>query len=178
MIGPIVLAAYIAAIPAANYLIQHVGTVCLPDGPCLLPVWPGILAPSGVILAGLALVLRDLVQRTMGLNWSVAAIGVGAALSALLAPPALVAASTASFLLSELADLLVYTPLQKRGLVRAVVASSVIGLAIDSSVFLWLAFGSLAHIEGQIIGKLWMVALAAITLRLLCPPTRTAKVAA
>ena len=31
---------------------------------------------------------------------------------------------------------------------------------LDSAVFLYLAFGSLAYIEGQIIGKLIMVALA------------------
>ena len=45
-------------------------------------------------------------------------------------------------------------------MIRAVVASSVVGLVLDSAVFLYLAFGSLAYIEGQIIGKLIMVALA------------------
>ena len=35
-----------------------------------------------------------------------------------------------------------------------------VGLLIDSAVFLYLAFGSLAYIEGQIIGKLLMVLLA------------------
>lgn len=169
MTGLILLSVYVATIPAANYLVQHLGTVCVPDGPCLLPVWPGVLAPSGVMLAGLALVLRDLVQRTMGLGWSVAAIALGAALSAWLAPPALVAASTAAFLVSELADLFVYTPLQRRGLIRAVVASSAIGLVIDSTVFLWLAFGNLDHIAGQIIGKFWMVAAASLALTLMRP---------
>jgi uncharacterized PurR-regulated membrane protein YhhQ (DUF165 family) len=81
-------------------------------------------------------------------------------LSAFFAPPALVVASAAAFLLSELADLAVYTPLQKRGLVLAVFASSVVGLVIDSAVFLYLAFGSLDYILGQIVGKAWMVLAA------------------
>jgi hypothetical protein len=34
------LLAYIACIPAANWMISHIGTECLPNGPCLLPVWP------------------------------------------------------------------------------------------------------------------------------------------
>jgi queuosine precursor transporter len=70
-----------------------------------------------------------------------------------------VVASASAFLLSELADLFVYTPLQRRRFVTAVVASSVVGLAVDSAVFLYLAFGSLDFLPGQILGKLWMVAL-------------------
>jgi uncharacterized PurR-regulated membrane protein YhhQ (DUF165 family) len=158
--GFLFLALFGLCIPAANWLIGHAGTMCIPQGPCLIPVAPGVMAPSGVLMVGLALVLRDLVQRRLGLAWSAAAILAGAALSALLAPPALVIASAVAFLLSELADLLVYTPLQRRGLVRAVVASSLAGLVVDSIVFLQLAFGSLDFLPGQVIGKLWMVALS------------------
>ena len=32
--------AFIACIPAANWMIGHLGTECLPNGPCLVPVWP------------------------------------------------------------------------------------------------------------------------------------------
>src|SRR5216683_3745396 len=98
-------------IPAANWLIGHVGTVCAPQGPCLVPVAPGLMAPSGVMMIGFALVLRDLVQRRLGVGVSAGAILVGSAISALLAPPALVIASATAFFLSELADLAVYTPL-------------------------------------------------------------------
>ncbi len=42
----------------------------------------------------------------------------------------------------------------------AVLASSVVGLIADSVLFLWLAFGSLDYLAGQILGKLWMVLLA------------------
>lgn len=158
--GALFLAAFACTIPLANWLIGNVGTVCVPDGPCLIPVAPGILAPSGVLAIGAALVLRDLVQRRLGLLWSFAAIAIGAILSVFFAPPALVIASTAAFALSETADLLVYTPLQRRGLLLAATASSVVGLIIDSIVFLTLAFGSLDLLPGQILGKLWMVAAA------------------
>ena len=158
--------AFIACIPTANWMMGHVGTVCISSGPCLLPVFPWgpdghpLMAPSGVAMAGLALVLRDLVQRRLGRVAALLAITAGAALSGAVAPPQLVMASTAAFFISELADLLVYTPLQKLGLVIAVMASSLVGLIADSLLFLWLAFGSLEFLEGQIVGKAWMVLLA------------------
>ena len=158
--GIVFLVLFALTIPAANWLIGHVGTVCQPAGPCLVPVAPGLMAPSGVIMAGAALVLRDLVQRRLGATTSSLAILVGAVLSAMLAPPALVVASAAAFLLSEFADLAVYTPLVRRGLIVAVVASSVVGLVVDSIVFLWLAFGSLDFLLGQIVGKAWVVLLS------------------
>lgn len=155
------LAAYIACIPVANWAIQHVGTVCAPDGgPCLIPVAPGLMAPSGVMFAGLALVLRDLVQRRLGALASLGAIFIGSAVSAWLAPAALIVASATAFFLSELADFGVYTPLQKRGLVKAVLFSSLVGLVADSVVFLWLAFGNLDFLTGQVVGKTWMVLLS------------------
>jgi queuosine precursor transporter len=158
--------AFIACIPIANWMIGHVGTVCVPQGPCLVPVAPwgpdghALMAPSGVLMIGLALVLRDLVQRRLGRSVAITAIVAGAALSGAVAPPQLIVASATAFLLSELADFAVYTPLQSRGLVLAVLASSVVGLVVDSVLFLWLAFGSLDYLAGQILGKLWMVLLA------------------
>ena len=155
--GYIYLAAFALCIPAANWLISNVGTACIPQGPCIIPVAPGLTAPSGVLMIGLALVLRDLVQRSLGVKWATSAILVGASLSALFAAPTLVMASAVAFLLSELADLAVYTPLQRKRLVFAVFASSAVGLVIDSAIFLYLAFGSLDFIAGQIVGKAWMV---------------------
>lgn len=155
--GLIFLAGFAACVPAANFLIQYVGTECAAGGPCLIPVAPGVMAPSGVVMVGLALTLRDLVQRRLGIGLSAIAVLVGAALSAVFAPPALVIASAAAFLLSEFADLGVYTPLQRRGLVLAATASSLVGIVIDSIVFLWIAFADLSFLTGQIIGKSWMV---------------------
>jgi hypothetical protein len=149
-----------ASIPLSNWMIGHVGVVCPAHAPCLLPVGPGILAPSGVLVVGLAFVLRDLVQRRLGRNWTLLAIAVGALLSALLAPPPLVVASGGAFAISELADFAVYTPLQRRGLVLAVLVSSLVGLVVDSILFLQLAFGGLEFLMGQVLGKVWMVLLS------------------
>ena len=120
--GAIFLTLFALTIPAANWLIGHAGTACVPQGPCVIPVAPGIMAPSGVTMVGVALVLRDLVQRRLGTGLSVLAILCGAGLSALVAPPALILASAVAFLLSEFADLAVYTPLARRRLVAAVIA--------------------------------------------------------
>lgn len=158
--GMVLLCLFALTIPAANWLIGHVGTACLPQGPCVLPVAPGLMAPSGVTMVGVALVLRDLLQRRLGTLIAVLAILFGCGLSALLAPASLVIASAAAFLLSEFADLAVYTPLARRRLVAAVVASGAVGLIVDSIVFLWLAFGSLDFLAGQVVGKAWMVLLS------------------
>jgi len=165
--GLVFFALFCLTIPAANWLIQNVGTVCSLNGPCLIPVAPGILAPSGVLMVGAALVLRDLVQRRLGFMASVIAILAGAVLSISLAPMSLVVASAAAYLLSEFADLAVYTPLQERRFVVAVIASSAAGLVVDSIVFLWLAFGSLDFLLGQVIGKGWMVLLSVPLIMLL-----------
>lgn len=161
MSGVLALFAFILTIPAANWMIGNLGTVCVPSGPCLIPVAPGLAAPSGVLMIGAALVLRDLVQRNLGRSWALGAIGAGAILAAVISPPALVLASAFAFLLSELADFAIYTPLEKRGLPLAVAASGVAGLVVDSVLFLWLAFGSLDYLAGQVVGKAWMVLAAA-----------------
>jgi uncharacterized PurR-regulated membrane protein YhhQ (DUF165 family) len=158
--GGLFLVLFCLTIPAANWMIGNVGLVCVAGGPCLLPVAPGLMAPSGVLMVGAALVLRDLVQRRLGIEFGIAAIIAGAALSAGLAPRSLVIASTAAFLLSEFVDFAVYTPLARRRLVLAVVASGLVGIVVDSLIFLWLAFGSLDFIGGQIVGKAWMVLLS------------------
>lgn len=162
MLGLASFVAFLSAMPIANWLIKNVGVTCVPNGPCLIPVWPGIMSPSGVLVIGLAFVARDFLQREWGPRWALAAIALGAVISGMISPPALVVASAAAFALSELSDFAVYTPLRKRGFALAVAASSVVGLMVDSVLFLWLAFGSLDHIEGQIIGKMWMVLAASL----------------
>lgn len=156
-IGYIYLIGFVGTIFLANWLITNVGYFC--DPVCVIPVWPGIMAPSGVLAIGLGFTLRDLVQRHLGLGWTVGAIVVGAGLSALLSP-ALALASGAAFLLSETLDLAIYTPLQKRNFLAAVAISNTAGVLVDSVVFLTLAFGSLEFLPGQIIGKLAMTLVA------------------
>lgn len=154
---------FLATIPLANWMIGNVGT-CVPQGPCLIPVWPGVLAPSGVLVAGLAFVLRDWVHEQLGVAVCVGLIVAGAGLSVLVASPAVAIASGAAFLISELADLLVYAPLRERHLLSAVALSSIVGSVVDSAAFLLIAFGSLQYIVGQVLGKAWMVAAAMLVI--------------
>lgn len=165
IVSALIVAAFLASIPAANWMIGNVGVQPDPTGPHMLPVWPGILAPSAVYAVGITLVLRDLVQRRVGKPATFALILVGAALSAVISP-VLALASGLAFLVSETVDFAVFTALEKRGLAVAIAASNVVALIVDSLVFLALAFGSLAFIEGQIIGKTWatLAALAVIVL--------------
>lgn len=152
--------AFALTVPAANWLIGNVGTQFDPGGPHLIPVGFGLVAPSGVLMVGASLVLRDVVHELGGWKAAFVAILIGACLAWFVAEPTLVIASVAAFVAAELADLAVYAPLRKRRLTLAVVASGLVGSIADSAVFLWLAFGSLAFIEGQILGKLWMSLLA------------------
>ncbi|MDQ3655116.1 MAG: hypothetical protein M3457_08565 [Chloroflexota bacterium] len=125
--GLIYLVGFIGSIWFANWLVTHWGTVRFGDGPWLIPVWPGgltpsgnpIYAPSGVLAIGISFTLRDLVQRRLGVKVTVLAIVAGALLSAAL-DTSLALASGVAFLLAEMLDLVVYTPLQRRHLVRAV----------------------------------------------------------
>ena len=147
-------AGYILTIFGANWAIATFG---------LVPVGFGLMAPAGVYFAGLAFTLRDLAQETLGRYWTLAAVIAGAGLSALVSPQFAVA-SGAAFLVSELADMAVYTPLRERGRwLTAVAASNTVGLAVDSALFLWLAFGSLEFLAGQVVGK-GVLTVAAVTL--------------
>lgn len=153
---------FIATIPAANWLVGNVGTMCFPGGPCVIPVGFGLFAPSGVLLVGLAFVLRDFVQQSLGARAALVGIVSGSVMSFTIAPPALAMASAAAFLVSEMADWAVYTPLRRRGFLIAVAISSLVGLVIDSAAFLWIAFGSLDTLMGQMVGKTWALVAALV----------------
>jgi queuosine precursor transporter len=144
------LIGYIAVIVLANWAISTFG---------LVPVGFGLVAPAGVYFAGLAFTFRDLVQERLGRLWTVLAIVLGASVSAVISPQFALASGVA-FLLSELADFAVYTPLRQRNWLGAVALSNTVGLVADSVLFLALAFGSLEFLAGQIVGKLWMTVLA------------------
>ena len=153
---------YIASIWLANWMIQNVGD-CIPDGPCVIPVGFGYTAPSGVLMIGLALVLRDAIHETHGRIWVVGAIIVGAVLSSSISP-ALALASGVAFAVSETGDMLVYEPIRRYSRPLGVAISGIVGGAIASAVFLMLAFGSLAYFEGQFIGKAEMAVLGGVLL--------------
>jgi uncharacterized PurR-regulated membrane protein YhhQ (DUF165 family) len=144
------LIAYTATIVLANWSLEKFG---------FIEVFPGLMAPAGVLFAGLAFTFRDLLQESKGRWWAVAGIAVGAALSFLISP-AFAAASAIAFGCSELADFGIYTPLRKRHWLGAVALSNTVGSLIDGWLFLWIAFGSIAHWQGLFVGKMYMTALA------------------
>lgn len=140
------VAGYVATIVAANVTLAYVG---------LIPVGFGLMAPAGVLWAGLALTLRDLVHDVMGRWWALAAVVLGAALSWFVSP-SFAAASGIAFLVSELCDMAVYTPLRRNHWLAAVALSNTVGLVVDSALFLSLAFGSLEFLAGQIVAKTYV----------------------
>ena len=140
------LIGYVFCIVAANATLALVG---------LVPVGFGLMAPAGVLWAGLALTMRDLVQDRLGRRPVVGAIVLGAGLSWLISP-AFAIASGLAFLVSELADFAVYTPMRRRSWLGAIALSNTVGLLVDSVLFLWLAFGSLEFLAGLVLGKVWV----------------------
>ena len=145
----VTLAAYIGAIVAANWLTNHYG---------LMPVGFGLTATAGTYCAGMALMLRNLVQDAVGRKGVVAAIVAGAALSALTSP-ALAVASGVAFGVSELADTAAYTPLRRHGWARAVIPASLLGALLDTLLFLSIAGFPVTTpgVMGQLVGKTWAV---------------------
>lgn len=150
-LGAVALLAYAALIVGANELIAHIGAV---------PVfWFGIVAPAGTYCAGAVFVARDTVQLTLGRRWVILAILCGAALS-FLTSASLATASGTAFLVGELADWALFTPLRQKGrLPLAFLLGNVLGLFVDTFVFLPLAFGWTAtshYWYGMALGKLWV----------------------
>jgi uncharacterized PurR-regulated membrane protein YhhQ (DUF165 family) len=146
------LVVYVAGIVGANWLLAAYGLVAV--GP-----W---LVPAGTFAAAVPFVARDGLHERWGWRWSVAAIVAGSALSWLVAPSFAFAAG-AAFLLAELLDLGVYAPLRRRGLIAAALASSVVGSAVDSVLFLWLSPLPLswAAAEGLLVVK-WASVVVAV----------------
>jgi queuosine precursor transporter len=146
IVTAVLFLAYVGCVFGANWAISIFGVV---------PVGFGLFAPAGVFFAGVAFSNRDGLQHYGGRNVVVAAILAGAALSSFLSGP-LALASGVAFLLSELLDYAVYTPLARRDWLAAVVFSNTVGAVVDSVVFLLLAFGSLEFLPGQVLGKMYM----------------------
>lgn len=153
MTRAVLIASFLGCILAANYVTTELGMVTV----------LGIGMTAGTFLAGATFVLRDSLQDLAGKRWTVALIALGAALSFLISAPFIALASGAAFLTSELADLAVYTPLRRRGYIRAAVASNVVGSLVDTVIFLSIAGFPLAALPGQMVGKL-AVTLAVVGL--------------
>jgi uncharacterized PurR-regulated membrane protein YhhQ (DUF165 family) len=121
------------------------------------------MAPSGVLVIGVALVLRDVVHEACGRAWVLALVAAGALLS-LAFSPALAVASAAAFLVSELLDFAVYDRLRARSAGWAVLLSGVVGAIADSLLFSVLAFGTIAWAPGLVLAKAYASAAYALWL--------------
>lgn len=138
-------AAFLGLVVLANYLTTHYG---------FIPVGLGYEATAGTYAAGATFILRDLIQERTGRWFVILVIVAGAVLSWFVAPALAVASGTA-FLLAELADFLVWTPLRDRGhKLAAALTSNTVGAAVDTYVFLTLAGFGLSGFGGQMVGKL------------------------
>ena len=147
---------YLGTIVAANWAIARFG---------LVPVGFGLSAPAGVFFVGVAFSLRDATQETLGRWPTIVCIVVGAILSTVVAPLRFALASGVTFLISETCDFAIYTPLRERSRILALTLSNTGALVIDSVIFLLIAFGSLALLAGQVLGKLEMTILAVVIVR-------------
>lgn len=122
------------------------------------------MAPAGVFCIGAVLVLRDWLQQLRGLVWTMplvyaaglASWGIGDA-AGWTGLEKIAVASVVAFTVSETIEAVVFTPLRNRNLTLGVALSGTVGNALDSFLFLALAFGSQAFFLGQFIGKSEMI---------------------
>lgn len=153
-LAPVIAVIFLGCILAANVVTTNLGMV---------PVGFGLVATAGTYFAGLTFILRDALQDVAGKRWTLAVIAAGAILSFAVSAPFIALASAVAFGLSEIADLAVYTPLRKRGYIRAAIASNIAGALVDTVAFLTIAgFPVLIALPGQMVGKLLVTALAAV----------------
>lgn len=157
-IGIIAALGLLASVIVANWATSNFGFVS---------VGFGLTATAGTFAAGFALALRDATQDALGKSAVIAVIVLGAVVSYVVADPMIALASGAAFLISELCDFGVYTPLRKKSSLGdrrwaiAVVASNIVGAIVDTVVFLVIAFGAASvapAILGQLVGKTWATA--------------------
>ena len=129
----------------------------------------GRVAPAGVFCIGGVLVLRDWLQQLRGLAWTMplvyaaglASWGIGDA-AGWTGLQKIAVASVVAFTVSETVEAVVFTPLRRRSLTLGVGLSATVGNALDSYLFLALAFGSQAFFLGQFIGKSEMIAIGTV----------------
>lgn len=124
--------AYVAAIPATNYLFSYVGVMPIPGTEY-------VFHPLA-FLVGFWLVLRDLAHRELGDRWIFAPVLVGLALSFVTSAPRIATASAIAFLVSECVDYAVYR-WSGRPLGQRILLSSAASVPVDSVLFTGIAFG-------------------------------------
>jgi uncharacterized PurR-regulated membrane protein YhhQ (DUF165 family) len=123
-------------------------------------------APAGVFCIGAVLVLRDWIQQLRGLYWTMPLVYAAGLISWAVGDLAgwtslekIAIASVVAFTVSETVEAVVFTPIRNRNLSLGVALSGTIGNAIDSYLFLIIAFGSLGFFWGQFWGKSEMIVI-------------------
>lgn len=166
----ILIAVYVAAMVVANLLVWWLG-------PWFSPV-------NALLLIGLDLTLRDVMQEKLS-KWMMACvIIVGGAITWVVNPAAqhIAIASAVAFLVSAMCDWMTYTALRSRPWLIRSNASNVVGAAVDSLIFPTLAFGAFMPviILGQFVAKtlggfVWSILLSPFTRGQAgeCPPSVT-----
>lgn len=152
--GLIAAVLYVGTIVGANWAIKHYGVA---------PVGFGYVAPAGVYFVAAALILRDYVQWATGKLPMLGALAVGIVVSYFVADHQVAAASALAFAFSELVDFALFTWIAPRWS-RAVLIGGLAGAVVDSVIFLQVAFGSLAFLPGQILGKSYGIVAAALVI--------------
>ena len=133
-----------------------------------VPLTPYV-APAGVFCIGAVLVLRDWMQQLRGLVWTMPLVYTAGLISWAVGDLAgwtalekIAIASVVAFTVSETVEAVVFTPIRNRNLSAGVALSGTIGNAVDSYLFLTLAFGSTAYFWGQFWGKSEMIAIGTV----------------
>lgn len=129
---PATVVLYLGAIIAANLLATHYGPKATPY--------------IAFVLIGADLTSRDTLQDAWGNRWvrMAALIVVGGLLSYLLNADAgkIAVGSTVAFTCAAIVDTAIYTALKDRTDWKTrVTASNIVAAAVDSVLFLWIAFG-------------------------------------
>jgi len=126
-------------------------------------------APAGVFCIGGVLVLRDWIQQLRGLTWTMPLVYAAGLISWAAGDLAgwtslekIAIASVVAFTVSETIEAAIFTPIRKRNLSLGVAASATIGNAVDSYLFLLIAFGGMGFFWGQFWGKSVMIAIGTL----------------
>lgn len=157
--GFMVAVAYVGSVVTANWASTY---------------WPALVlepfvVPAGTLWAGVTFTLRDLLHETLGTPGVAAGVVVGTGVSWLLASPQIAIAGVVAFFVSETLDSALYAVLRRGSRLRAVLVSNLVGLVVDTIVFVPLAFGSVTAVPGQVAGK---TAATVLTLPLLWVASR------
>lgn len=149
---------YITAIVVANIITSAIPPLSM----------FGFLVPAGTFLIGFTFVMRDFVQIHHGRKKTYIVIISALLISALVAffmgnGIRIVLASALSFALSEFADTEIFTRMKSK-LSNRILASGLVGSAIDSVIFTVAAGFPFQAAIGQLIVKSIMQALGAVAI--------------